>query len=126
MIKVLIADDSALMRRVLGEILSEAEGFELAFARDGVEALEMARTFAPDVITLDVQMPRLNGLQVLDRLMIEQPRPVIMVSSLTAQGAETTLEALQLGAVDFILKPSGPASLHVEELARLLVEKVRV
>ncbi|WP_369061960.1 chemotaxis-specific protein-glutamate methyltransferase CheB [Caulobacter sp. 73W] len=125
MIKVLIVDDSALMRRVLGEILAEAEGFELAFARDGVEALEMARTFAPDVITLDVQMPRLNGLQVLDRLMVEQPRPVIMVSSLTSQGAETTVQALELGAVDFMPKPSGPASLHVDELAPILIDKVR-
>lgn len=125
MIKVLIVDDSALMRRVLGDILSEADGFELAFARDGVEALAMARSFSPDVITLDVQMPRLDGLQVLDRLMIEQPRPVIMVSSLTAQGAETTLQALELGAVDFVPKPAGPASLHVDELASMLIDKVR-
>lgn len=125
MIKVLIVDDSALMRRVLGEILIEAGGFELAFARDGVEALAEARRFSPDVITLDVQMPRLDGLQVLDRLMVEQPLPVIMVSSLTAKGAETTLQALELGAVDFVPKPAGPASLHIDELASMLIDKVR-
>lgn len=125
MIKVLIVDDSALMRRVLGDILSEAGEFELAFARDGVEALAMARRFEPHVITLDVQMPGLDGLQVLDQLMIEQPRPVIMVSSLTAQGAEITLQALELGAVDFVPKPAGPASLHVDALAETLIDKVR-
>ncbi|MDG2522126.1 chemotaxis-specific protein-glutamate methyltransferase CheB [Caulobacter segnis] len=125
MIKVLIVDDSPLMRRVLGEILSEAEGFELAFARDGIEALQMADAFSPDVITLDVQMPRLDGLQVLERLMVERPRPVVMVSSLTQQGAETTLNALERGAIDFVPKPGGPASLHIDELAPLVVDKVR-
>jgi two-component system, chemotaxis family, protein-glutamate methylesterase/glutaminase len=125
MIKVLIVDDSPLMRRVLGEILSEADGFELAFARDGIEALEMVQAFSPDVVTLDVQMPRLDGLQVLQRIMADQPRPVVMVSSLTHEGAETTLTALESGAVDFVPKPPGPASLHMDELARLLVDKVR-
>lgn len=125
MTKVLVVDDSALIRRVLSEILSEA-GFEVAIARDGVEALAMLHAFDPDVVTLDVQMPRMGGLECLDRIMIERPRPVVMVSSLTRAGAEETLAALDLGAVDFLPKPDGVISLAVDELAPVLVEKVTV
>ncbi len=123
MTKVLVVDDSALIRRVLSEILTDA-GFEVAIARDGVEALAMLQVFEPDVVTLDVQMPRMGGLECLDRIMIERPRPVIMVSSLTREGAEETLSALELGAVDFLPKPDGVISLAVDELAPVLVEKV--
>jgi two-component system chemotaxis response regulator CheB len=122
--KVLIVDDSALIRRVLSEILSEA-GFEVAVARDGVEALTKLTAFLPDVVTLDVQMPNMSGLDCLDRIMLQRPCPVVMVSSLTAAGAEETLTALELGAVDFVPKPDGVVSLAVEELAPVLVEKVR-
>lgn len=124
MTKVLIVDDSALIRRVLSEILSEA-GFETAVARDGVEALAKLGTFLPDVVTLDVQMPNMSGLECLDQIMLRRPCPVVMVSSLTAAGAEATLSALELGAVDFVPKPDGVVSLAVEELAPVLVEKVR-
>lgn len=124
MTKVLIVDDSALIRRVLSEILSEA-GFEIAVARDGVEALAKLSTFQPDVVTLDVQMPNMSGLDCLDQIMLRRPCPVVMVSSLTAEGAEETLTALELGAVDFVPKPDGVVSLAVEELAPVLVEKVR-
>ncbi|WP_424813430.1 chemotaxis-specific protein-glutamate methyltransferase CheB [Roseococcus sp. YIM B11640] len=125
MIKLLIADDSALMRRVLGDIFREAGGFEIALARDGVEALERLHAFHPDVVTLDVQMPRMNGLECLDRIMIERPTPVVMVSSLTSDGADAALEALDLGAVDIVAKPGGTITLALHELAPALLEKVR-
>ena len=125
MTKLLVVDDSALMRRVLGEVFQNEEGFEVAFARDGVEALEQVRAFKPDVITLDVQMPRMDGLACLDKIMVERPCPVVMVSSLTAEGADATLEALELGAVDFVTKPSGAVSLAIDEFGPFLVEKVR-
>ena len=95
------------------------------FARDGLEALQQLEEFRPTVITLDVHMPRMGGLECLDRIMVERPCPVVMVSSLTADGAEATLEALHLGAVDFVLKPEGAVSLRIDELAPTLVEKIR-
>jgi len=121
--KVLVVDDSALMRRVLGEILRDA-GFEVAIARDGVEGLAQVHAFAPDVVTLDIQMPGMDGLECLNRIMIERPCPVVMVSSLTSQGAETTLAALELGAVDFMPKPDGAVSLAVDDLAPILIDTV--
>ena len=124
MTRLLIVDDSALMRRVLGDVFQDAPGFEVAFARDGVEALAQVHAFKPDVVTLDVQMPRMDGLSCLDRIMVERPCPVVMVSSLTAEGADATLEALELGAVDFVVKPDGAVSLAVDEFAPILVEKV--
>jgi two-component system chemotaxis response regulator CheB len=124
-IKVLVVDDSALMRKLLGGIFSAETDIETAFARNGLEALEQLVAFKPDVVTLDIHMPGLDGLACLDRIMVERPCPVVMVSSLTAEGAETTLEALRLGAVDFVTKPAGAVSLHIEEMAPLLVEKVR-
>lgn len=125
MIRVLAADDSALMRRVLGEIFAAEPDFEVAFARDGVDALAQVRAFRPDVVTLDVQMPRMDGLACLRRIMAETPCPVVMLSSLTRDGAEAALEALEIGAVDFMPKPDGTVSLAVDELAPVLVAKVR-
>jgi two-component system chemotaxis response regulator CheB len=124
-IRLLIVDDSALMRRLLGNVFRAEGDFELAFARDGVEALEMVASFQPNVVTLDVQMPRMDGLACLDRIMLERPCPVVMVSSLTEAGAKETLAALELGAVDFVPKPGGAVSLGMEELTPLLLEKVR-
>ena len=125
MIKLLVVDDSALMRRLLAEIFSREEDFEVRVARDGLEALDALQSYAPDVITLDVHMPQMDGLACLDRIMVERPSPVVMVSSLTADGADATFEALRLGAVDFIAKPDGAVSLSIPDLAPLLVEKVR-
>ncbi|MFH5923008.1 chemotaxis-specific protein-glutamate methyltransferase CheB [Roseomonas xinghualingensis] len=125
MIRLLIVDDSALMRRLLGEVFKAEGDFEVAFARDGAEALEALSAFRPDVVTLDIQMPRMDGLACLDRIMLEQPCPVVMLSSLTEAGAAETLKALELGAVDFIPKPRGAVSLAMDELAPRLVEKVR-
>ncbi|HWD29428.1 MAG TPA: chemotaxis-specific protein-glutamate methyltransferase CheB [Rhizomicrobium sp.] len=125
MIKVLVIDDSALVRKLLGQALAGAADFEVAFARNGLEGLELLHRFAPDVVTLDIHMPQMDGLACLDRIMIERPCPVVMVSSLTREGAETTLEALRLGAVDFVPKPEGAVSLHIEVFAPALVAKVR-
>ncbi len=125
MIRLLVVDDSALMRRLLGSAFAAAGGFELAFARDGEEALAALHSFGPDVVTLDVRMPGLDGLACLDRVMVERPCRVVMVSALTADGAEETLRALDLGAVDFVEKPHGPASLVMDAFAPKLIETVR-
>ena len=125
MIRLLIADDSALMRKLLEGIFTAEGDFDIRMARNGNEALELVRAFDPQVVTLDVQMPGMDGLTCLSRIMIEAPRPVVMISSLTAEGAEATLEAIELGAVDFIAKPSGAVSLEIDRLRPLLVEKVR-
>ena len=125
MIKLLIADDSALMRKLLEGIFREEGDFDIRLARNGAEALELVRSFDPAVVTLDVQMPGMDGLACLGRIMIESPRPVVMISALTEEGAEATLEAVELGAVDFIAKPSGTVSLEIDRLRPLLVEKVR-
>src|ERR1700704_6100155 len=125
MIKLLIADDSALMRKLLGEIFAAEGDFEIRFARNGKEALDLAKSFQPDVVTLDVHMPEMNGLDCLNRIMIESPRPVVMVSSLTDDGAQVTLQALDLGAVDFVAKPAGAVSLEIDEMRPVLVETIR-
>ncbi len=125
MIKLLIADDSALMRKCLGEIFKAQGDFDVSFARNGAEALSMAKSLSPDVITLDVNMPVLDGITCLSRIMVECPKPVVMVSSLTSDGAEVTLQALSLGAVDFIPKPDGTVSLHIDQIKVPLVAKVR-
>jgi two-component system chemotaxis response regulator CheB len=124
-IKVLVVDDSALVRKLLGKVFADEPGFEVVFARDGLEALERLAEHQPDVVTLDIHMPHLNGLATLDRIMLERPWPVVMVSSLTAEGAETTLEALRLGAVDFVAKPGGAVSLKMDEFAPEVIAKVR-
>ena len=124
MIRLLAVDDSALMRRLIGEVFAEDDAFEVGFARDGLEALAMLESFKPDVITLDIHMPQMDGLACLDRIMIERPCPVVMFSSLTADGARETFDALSLGAVDFIAKPGGAISLKIDEFGPVLIEKV--
>jgi two-component system chemotaxis response regulator CheB len=123
--KVLVVDDSALMRKQLRDMLAAEGGFEVAIARDGQEALATIERFQPDVVTLDVNMPEMDGLTCLSRIMIEAPRPVVMVSSLTAAGAEVTLTALELGAIDFIEKPSGTVSADLGRIRGEVVAKVR-
>ena len=125
MTRLLIVDDSPLMRRLLGDIFASAGDFEVAVARSGAEALALLNEFAPDVITLDIHMPEMDGLACLDRIMLLRPCPVVMVSALTAEGADETLEAMALGAVDFIAKPRGAISLEIDVLAPVLVDKVR-
>ena len=125
MIKVLVVDDSALVRKLFGQVLTAHGDFELQFARNGLEALAQLETFGPDVVTLDVQMPEMNGLECLDRIMVQRPCPVVMVSSITVEGAEATLDALRLGAVDFVAKPAGAVSLRIDEFAPSFVAKIR-
>ena len=125
MIKVLVIDDSALMRKLLGRVLADVTEFEVHFARNGTEGLEQLAAVNPDVVTLDIHMPGMDGLACLDRIMIENPRPVLMVSSQTREGADVTLEALRLGAVDFVPKPEGALSLHMDVFGPLFVAKLR-
>ena len=122
--KVLIVDDSALMRRHLREILGDKGGFTVMAVRNGIEALASLESFDPDVITLDINMPEMDGITCLSHIMTRQPRPVVMVSSLTERGAEITFAALALGAVDFIHKPEGTISLNVEKVEREILAKV--
>jgi two-component system chemotaxis response regulator CheB len=124
-IKLLIADDSALMRKLLEGIFRGEGDFDIQLARNGTEALELVRSFDPHVVTLDVQMPGMDGLSCLSQIMIQAPRPVVMISSLTAEGADATLEAIELGAVDFIAKPAGTVSLEIDRMRPVLIEKVR-
>ena len=125
MIKLLIVDDSALMRRQLATVF-EAEGdFAIRQARNGREAVEEARGFQPDVVTLDINMPEMDGITALSLIMVEHPVPIVMVSSLTEKGALATFEALNLGAVDYVTKPGGTISLSIEAVKKELVSKVR-
>jgi len=122
--KVLVVDDSALMRKLLTGVLSEG-GYEVRSARNGAEGVEMVVQWQPDVVTLDINMPEMDGLTALSLIMSARPTPVVMVSSLTEKGALATFEALALGAVDFIPKPGGTISLHVDDIKVMLLDKVR-
>lgn len=122
--KVLVVDDSALMRRLLTGVLKDA-GFDVIVARNGVEGVQQLTEAKPDVVTLDINMPEMDGLTALSLMMQARPTPVVMVSSLTEKGAMATFEALALGAVDFIAKPGGTISLSVDDISQQLVDKVR-
>ena len=125
-IKVLVVDDSALVRQLLGEILSRAAGIEVVgTAPDPFVAREKIRALKPDVITLDIEMPRMDGLRFLENLMRLRPMPVLIVSSLAELGAQVTLQALELGAVDYITKPKVDIANGLQQYADELVAKVR-
>ena len=125
-IRVLIVDDSPFMRKALERMLVEAEDIEvIGIARDGLDALAKIPLLKPDIVTLDVEMPRMDGLACLQRIMVEMPLPVLMVSSLTQEGAKATFDALALGALDFIPKESSLASQSILQIQRELQEKVR-
>lgn len=124
--KVLIIDDSALMRQVLVDILKKDPGIEVVgTAPDPYIAWDKIKSLKPDVLTLDVEMPRMDGLSFLEKLMAANPLPVVMVSSLTEKNCETTFRALELGAVDFVTKPQIDVRTGTIELAAVLVEKVK-
>jgi two-component system, chemotaxis family, protein-glutamate methylesterase/glutaminase len=125
MIKLLIVDDSALMRRHLMTLFQAEGDFEIRQARNGEEAVRENREFQPDVVTLDINMPEMDGLTALSLIMAERPVAVVMVSSLTEQGALATFEALNLGAVDYIAKPGGTISLSIDRITGELIGKVR-
>ena len=125
-ISVLIADDSALMRREIKKILETDPQIEVvAVARDGQDAVEKTREFDPDVVALDINMPVMEGLTALQYIMMEKPRPVVMVSSLTQEGALTSYEALELGAVDFVGKPGGTISRDIGKVGEDIIYKIK-
>ncbi len=124
--RILIVDDSALMRQLMKEILKEYPEFEVVgTAQDPYEAWRKVKELSPDVMTLDVEMPRMDGVTFLERLMHLHPMPVLMVSSLTESGCATTLRALELGAVDFVSKPKLGIEEGVAQIADELVQKLR-
>ncbi len=126
-IKVVVVDDSALVRSLLTEIINRQTDMQcIGAAADPLVAREMIRELNPDVITLDVEMPRMDGLEFLSRLMRLRPMPVVMVSTLTEQGADITFRALEMGAVDYVAKPRIGVSSGLNELASDIVDKIRV
>lgn len=126
-INVLVVDDSAFMRKIISDILKSAGDIEVvATAKDGSEALEKVKSFNPDVITLDVEMPVMDGLSCLKELQKITRVPVIMLSSLTQGGARATIEALESGAVDFIAKPTGLFDINGEEKKQEIIDKIRM
>ncbi|WP_340818893.1 chemotaxis response regulator protein-glutamate methylesterase [Methanolobus sp. WCC4] len=126
-INVLVVDDSALMRKVVSDILTEDPEMKVvATARNGQEAVEKVEKFRPDVVTLDVEMPVLDGLHALGYIMSECPTPVVMLTAIDSRSAETTLNAFEYGAVDFIQKPSGNISLNIADIAKEIRIKVKM
>ncbi|MDD0811849.1 chemotaxis response regulator protein-glutamate methylesterase [Curvibacter sp. RS43] len=126
-IRVVVVDDSALVRSLLSEIINRQRDMEcVGTANDPLIAREMIRELNPDVITLDVEMPRMDGIDFLGRLMRLRPMPVVMISTLTEKGAEVTLRALELGAIDFVAKPRVGLANGINELANQIVDKIRV
>lgn len=126
-IKVLIVDDSALIRSLMSEIISNQPDMTVVgVAPDPIVAREMIKATNPDVLTLDVEMPKMDGLDFLERLMRLRPMPVVMVSSLTERGSEITLRALELGAVDFVTKPKISIKNGMLEYAQLISDKIRI
>ncbi|PKR78639.1 chemotaxis response regulator protein-glutamate methylesterase [Halalkalibacillus sediminis] len=123
--RVLVIDDSAFMRKMISDMINQAEGLEVIdTARNGKIGIEKVHKLKPDVVTLDIEMPVMDGLTALESIMEEYPTPVIMLSSLTQAGADSTIRALELGAIDFISKPSGAISLDIDKVAEDIVQKV--
>jgi two-component system chemotaxis response regulator CheB len=126
-IRVVVVDDSALVRSLLAEIINRQSDMEcVGTANDPLIAREMIRELNPDVITLDIEMPKMDGIEFLGRLMRLRPMPVLMISTLTERGAEVTMRALELGAVDFVAKPRIGLVDGINDLAGQIVDKVRV
>jgi two-component system, chemotaxis family, protein-glutamate methylesterase/glutaminase len=125
--RVVVVDDSALVRSILTEIINKQPDMEcVGAAADPLIAREMIRTVNPDVITLDVEMPRMDGIDFLSRLMRLRPMPVVMVSTLTERGAEVTMKALELGAIDFVAKPKIGVADGIRQLAADITDKIRI
>ena len=125
-IRVLVADDSALMRQTLKQIIATSDDFDLVgLARDGEDAIAKARELRPDVISMDINMPKLDGITAFQTILQEKICPVVMVSSLTQQGTATTFECLELGAFDFVAKPDGTVSSNMGAVAEELISKLK-
>lgn len=124
-VQVLIVDDSAFMRKSLSLLLESDPGIKvIGTARDGIEGIEKIKKLKPDIVTMDIEMPRMDGITALQVLMKECPVPVLMVSSLTNEGAEATIQAMEFGAVDFIPKQLAYASLNISKIKEDLITKV--
>lgn len=125
-IRVLVVDDSAVMRSVLSEIINQADDLEVVgTATDPIVARELIKQLNPDVVTLDIEMPKMDGLEFLDKLMRLRPTPVIMISTLTERGSDVTFRALELGAVDFVTKPKLNAAQGIRPYADEICDKIR-
>jgi len=125
--RVLVVDDSAFMRKVLETIFNADEQLQVVgHAKDGREAIALSESLKPDVITMDLNMPHMDGLQATAHIMTNSPRPIVIVSSETKEGAEATLKSLELGAIDFVAKPGGGVDLDMESVKEDLLRKVRV
>ena len=126
MIEVVIVDDSALIRNILKEIISEQDDMTVTgLAKDPYEAREIIRQVNPDVVTLDVEMPKMHGLDFLEKLMRLRPTPVVMISTLTTLGSDTTIRALELGAIDFIAKPKVGLTSEFKQYSDVICDKIR-
>lgn len=126
-IKVLVVDDSALIRSLLTEMINEQKDMEVVgTAPDPIVAREMIKQLNPDVLTLDVEMPKMDGLDFLEKLMRLRPMPVLMVSTLTERGSEITMRALELGAIDFVTKPKTSITSGMLEYTELITDKIRI
>src|SRR5256885_12899930 len=126
-IRVLIVDDSAFMRKVLQGIIAADPQFEVCGeARDGRDAVTQTEVLKPDVISMDINMPHMDGLQATEIIMSGNPRPILIVSSESKEGADVTLKALQLGAIDFVAKPSGGIDLDMNSVKDELCRKLKV
>ncbi|MCC8193320.1 MAG: chemotaxis response regulator protein-glutamate methylesterase [Deltaproteobacteria bacterium] len=126
MIRVLIVDDSAFMRKAIEIILTKDPDIKVVgHAGDGMEALDAIEKLDPDVVTMDVEMPRMDGITAVREIMARKPKPVLMISSVTTEGAETTLRALDAGAMDFISKPASRVSLDIVQLEQEIRDKVK-
>src|SRR5580693_5274406 len=125
--RVLIVDDSAFMRKVLETIINSDETLQVVGqAKDGREAVTLAESLKPDVITMDINMPHVDGLQATAQIMTTNPRPIVIVSSESREGADSTLKALELGAIDFVSKPSSGVDLDMQSVREDLLRKLRM
>src|SRR5208283_3385815 len=125
--RVLVVEDSTFMRRVLETIFNSDDQLQVVgHATDGREAIALAETLKPDVITMDLNMPHMDGLQATAHIMTTNPRPIVVVSSETREGAAKTLKALELGAIEFVTKPSGGVDLDMQSAKEELIRKVRM
>lgn len=124
-ISVLVVDDSAFMRKLISDFLNQEQGIDvIGTARNGQDAIKKVQLLDPDVVTMDIEMPVMNGLEALQVIMKQFPRPVIMLSSTTKEGTTNTINSLQYGAVDFIAKPSGAISLDLHKIKKEIIEKI--
>ena len=126
-IRVLIADDSAVMRKLLRDILESEPDIEVvATANNGAEAVEMVLNMGVDVITMDIEMPKMDGLTALQHIMDKKPTPTIMLSAMDKRNADIVMKSFDHGAVDFISKTSGSLSLDIEKIGKDIINKVRI